>query len=270
MEATRLLTQDHRTVDDLFTRFEELPAGGSEEKILIVQEIIKELSIHASIEEQVLYPVIRDEVPDGESLHQEALQEHEEVKNVLADLDGVAPDDSGFDGKVTSLIKDVRHHVEEEESELFPRLREAISAERLHQMGEAMDKAKKTAPTRPHPKAPSTPPGNVVAGPVAAVVDRARDAARGPARRSKAAAGRGRGRRGGRSVYHVTPDPQGGWRAAKEGASRALARGSNKSDVVSRARDAARTQKGQLLVHGRDGRIQEERTYGEDPRRSRG
>jgi hemerythrin superfamily protein len=281
MEATRLLTQDHRTVDQLFSRFEKLPAGASGEKLEIVREIVKELSIHAAIEEQVLYPVIRDEVPGGQALHQEALQEHQEAKEVLSELDGMSPQDPGYDARVTSLIQDVRHHVEEEEGQLFPKLREGVSAERLHEMGEAMEQAKKTVPTRPHPMAPSSPPGNLVAGPVAGVVDRARDAARKPARKAKPTTGRrkpatrkkaatARGRRGGRAVYHVTPDPQGGWRAEKEGAARALARGTNKSDVVGRAREAARTQKGQLLIHGRDGRIQEERSYGDDPRRTRG
>jgi hemerythrin superfamily protein len=292
MEATRLLIQDHRTVDDLFTRYEGSSTGAAEQRREIVDEIIRELSVHAAIEEQVLYPTIRSEVPGGEALHQEALREHQEAKEILSDLESLSPGEAEFDTKVRSLIQDVRHHVEEEEGELFPKLREAVDAARLEEMGDSMERAKKVAPTRPHPKAPSTPPANLVAGPTAAVVDRARDAAREApttprkagtrARKTRQATATGRRTRGGRTsqrggrrtgrrtTYHVTPDPQGGWRAAKEGASRALIRGDNKSEVVSRARQAARGQKGQLLVHGRDGRIQEERTYGEDPRGSKG
>ena len=79
----------------------------------------------------------------------------------------------------SDLFLDVTHHAKEEEREMLPKLREALSRKELEELGERMKKAKKMAPTRPHPKAPNTPPGNVAAGPVAAVMDRARDAATG-------------------------------------------------------------------------------------------
>ena len=72
-------------------------------------------------------------------------------------------------------MADVRHHVKEEESELFPELRAAVGEEELRAMGGQLAAAKKMAPTHPHPNAPATPPGNIVAGAAAAVVDRARD-----------------------------------------------------------------------------------------------
>jgi hypothetical protein len=68
----------------------------------------------------------------------------------------------------------------------------------------------------------------------------------------------------------VTTDPKGGWRAEKQGSSRATARSDSKQEVVKRARELARSQRGRLVIHGRDGRIQEERTYGPDPSRSTG
>jgi len=70
----------------------------------------------------------------------------------------------------------VRHHVEEEETELFPKLRASITTAELQEMGGALASAKKLAPTHPHPNAPDTPPGNVAAGAAAAVIDKARDA----------------------------------------------------------------------------------------------
>jgi hypothetical protein len=73
----------------------------------------------------------------------------------------------------------VKRHVEEEEGEAFPKVRDALGQERLFEIGEAMERAKKVAPTRPHPYAPSTPPANLVAGPAAGVMDRAREAGRG-------------------------------------------------------------------------------------------
>lgn len=313
MDAISLTLQDHRHVESLFARYESL-TGNGDAKRDIVREIIRELSVHASIEEQFMYPAMRRHLPDGDSLVQEAIEEHQEAKEALAELDRMTPDVSGYDDKVRSLIRDVRHHVKEEEDELLPKLRASVSHERLEQMGEAMESGKALAPTRPHPHAPSTPPGNFLAGPAAAVADRVRDrlretpdekptrerARRKPARRKtagkkpavrkpaarkaaretgkkttarKTAARRttGRKRTAARGpVYHVTSDPRGGWRATRSGSTRPLARGDSKQDVVRRARDSARRQEGRLVIHKANGRIQEERTYGPDPRRRRG
>jgi hemerythrin superfamily protein len=175
MDATRLLEQDHRTVEELFVAFEEA-TGDSEEKERIARDITRELSIHASIEEQVFYPAVRASVTDGEDLVDHSLDEHQEVKELLADIEKMSGGDPGFHQKVEAVIRDVREHVEEEEGEMFPRLREAITAARLEEIGKALQTAKASAPTRPHPHAPNQPPGNLVAGPGAAIVDRVRDA----------------------------------------------------------------------------------------------
>ncbi len=177
MDATELLKRDHRTVDGLFERYRGLGQDQTEDRQDVVREIVRELSVHAAIEEQVLYPEIRDSVPGGQDLVDEAIREHGEVKEVLTALDGMSPDDPALDERVRALIDDVTHHVEEEERELFPKLRDAVDPERLDEMGDRMERAKGIAPTRPHPHAPSHPPGNVVAGPAAGMVDRARDAA---------------------------------------------------------------------------------------------
>jgi hypothetical protein len=113
--------------------------------------------------------------PRGRALAAEALEEHAGVKQVLADLERMDPSERSYDVKVTSLIVDVRHHVEDEEGDMFPKLASAVPAAKLREMGERMEAAKEAAPTRPHPHAPATPPGNVLVGPVIAVFDRARD-----------------------------------------------------------------------------------------------
>ena len=77
---------------------------------------------------------------------------------------------------LVSLIGNVRHHVEEEETELFPKLRASITTGELQEMGGRLAAAKKLAPSHPHPNAPNTPPGNVVGGVAAAVMDKARNA----------------------------------------------------------------------------------------------
>lgn len=301
MDAVTLLEQDHRTVEGLFRRYESLD-GDDEARTQIVREVIRELSIHAAIEEQIFYPAVRDVLAGGDSMTDEALHEHQEAKEALAELDRMEASDPEFDQRVRELIADVRHHVREEETEMLPQLEAAVPRSRLEELGERMESAKATAPTRPHPHAPSTP-GNLVAGPAAAVVDRVRDAASGRSRtptrnagraarstpsRTKTSAGRTRktattrakkattASRSGRTtsakgpVIHVTTDPKGGWRAEKQGSSRATARSDSKQEVVKRARELARSQRGRLVIHGRDGRIQEERTYGPDPSRSKG
>lgn len=273
MNGIELIKQDHDTVEGLFRRWDQGPPGPGEQRDL-VQTIIRELSVHAAIEEQVLYPVMRQALPDGDSLVEEALEEHKEAKEVLAELDGKEPDDADFGSKVRSLIQDVRHHVEEEEGEMLPKLESSLSQEELQDLGRKLETAKDVAPTRPHPHAPTTPPANIAAGMVAGVVDRGRDAVREGAKEgAKRAASRRRGARRSRTggpVFHVTPASGGGWRAEKEGAQRAVATGDRKDEVVERARERARSQKGRLIIHGRNGRIQEERTYGPDPRRRRG
>jgi hypothetical protein len=79
---------------------------------------------------------------------------------------------------MTVLIENVRHHVEEEEQELFPQVKELFDRRRLDELGEAMAKAKKTVPTHPHPRSPDEPPGNLVAGAGAALLDKALDTGR--------------------------------------------------------------------------------------------
>jgi hemerythrin superfamily protein len=172
MDAITLLKTDHKTVDKLFTQFEKLGENALVSKARVVESIIEELAVHAAIEEQFFYPVARKEVPQTESEVLESLEEHHIVKWLLSELEGMEPADQRFDAKVTVLIELVRHHVEEEEKEFFPKVRAAMGRKRLAELGDTMAAAKKTAPTRPHPKAPDTPPGNLVAGLPAAVVDR--------------------------------------------------------------------------------------------------
>ncbi|HYX44170.1 MAG TPA: hemerythrin domain-containing protein [Acidimicrobiales bacterium] len=178
MDAIALLRQDHRDVERLFKQFEKAGPRAHKTRRNVVDKVIKELSVHAVIEEQVFYPAVREAVEETEDTVLESLEEHHIVKWTLSELDGMDPEAERFVPKMTVLMESVRHHVEEEEDELFPKVREAMSRKQLAELGEAMEEAKKTAPTRPHPRAPDTPPGNLVAGAGAAVVDKVRDAVR--------------------------------------------------------------------------------------------
>ncbi len=174
MSAIEVLKQDHRRVEQLFGQYREA-AASPERKQDIANQIIRELSVHAAIEEEILYPVVREALPDGDELAQESLQEHHEAKQVLADLDGMSPDGPEFDRRVGQLMKDIEHHVEEEEGEMFPKVQQALDEESLADIGRELEEAKKRAPTRPHAGAPDQPPGIKVAGPAAALIDRLRD-----------------------------------------------------------------------------------------------
>jgi hemerythrin superfamily protein len=160
MDAITLLKQDHRTVEKLFKSYEKTGDKAHKARRDLVDQIIEELSIHAAIEEQVFYPRVRQEVPDAEDTVLEGLEEHHIVKWTLSELEGLEPSDERFHPKVTVLMESVRHHVEEEESEMFPEVRKAMGRKALTELGEVLEKAKASVPTSPRPKAPDTPPGN--------------------------------------------------------------------------------------------------------------
>lgn len=178
MDAITLLTRDHQTVEKLFQRFEKTGPRAVKTRKQLADRIVGELSVHAAIEEQVLYPAIRENLPEVEDDVLEALEEHHVAKWVLSEIDGMEPEHERFRAKVIVLIESVRHHVEEEEEILFPKVRRALGAEELEEVGQALAEAKRIAPTRPHPRAPDTPPGNLAAGAGAALLDKARDAGR--------------------------------------------------------------------------------------------
>ena len=186
MNAIALLTRDHQEVERLFKQFEKLTERAQKSKQKIVMNIIRELAIHSAVEEMLFYPAVRTAAlkAQGRALKEaadtvlESLEEHHVVKWTLSELEKMKPEDERFDAKVKVLMESVRHHVEEEQRELFPKARRLLGEEVLDQLGERIEKAKKLAPTRPHPRAPDQPPGNMVAGTVAAVMDRAKDALR--------------------------------------------------------------------------------------------
>ena len=177
VDAFELITRDHRTVEELFTRFESMPSqdANAAERKRLVDQIVHELSVHASVEEQVLYPAVRKALEQGEGVAEESLEDHQLVKEALRELEKMSPSDEGYDDRVIALIDEVREHATEEEEVILPQLREKLGDEEMLALGKSMRRAKMVAPTHPHPMAPNTPPGNIVAGAVAAVVDRVRD-----------------------------------------------------------------------------------------------
>jgi len=188
MDAITLLKNDHKTVEQLFKKFEQAGDRAYVEKRTIVDRIIEALSQHAAIEEQFFYPVSRATVSDVEDIALESIEEHHIVKWLLSELEHTEPEDERFDAKVTVLIENVRHHVKEEEEDFFPKVREDLGRNALADLGEAMERAKELAPTHPHPRSPDSPPGNLVVGAVSGVVDKVGDTISGVAQGGVSAA----------------------------------------------------------------------------------
>lgn len=177
VDAITYLKADHREVEKLFKTFEKAGDRAFRSKRKIVDDIIRELSQHAAIEEQFFYPTARRAVPESTDDVLEGIEEHHIVKWLLSELVHLDPKEERFDAKVTVLMENVRHHVEEEEHDLFPQIRSAMGRKELSELGAKLAEGKKLAPTRPHPRSPDEPPGNLIVGAVAGVIDRARTAA---------------------------------------------------------------------------------------------
>lgn len=184
--AITLLKTDHGNVENLFVQFEAADDGAYAEKRRIVDHIIEQLSRHAAVEEQVFYPGLRG-IPELHTMVLESLEEHHAAKLALSELEKLPANAQRFDAKTTVLIENVRHHIEEEESELFPLVEKHIPFSELQIMGGAMEDLKKTAPTRPHPLMPDQPPFNVIVGVPVAIVDMGMKVGIGAARMAGAA-----------------------------------------------------------------------------------
>jgi hemerythrin superfamily protein len=169
------LVKDHREVQEAFDAL-LAPQVPTEERASTVRYVITELVRHSVAEEQHLYPLARRVLDDGDQLADHELAEHAEVERLLKQLEQTDMMEASFEPTLHRMMTDVRHHIEEEERDLFPRLQRACSDDELRELGDAIRAAKKGAPTHPHPNAPDTPPGSTVLGPMVGLVDKVRDA----------------------------------------------------------------------------------------------
>jgi hemerythrin superfamily protein len=204
MNAISLLERDHRTVEAIFEELEDLKGGESpKRKRELCEKLVRELSIHSAIEEMIFYPEVKKNVAAAKELVLESLEEHNVIKWGLDALQSMKIGDERLDAKIKVLRDAVLHHIEEEENELFPKVRQAMQPSMLNDVGKRLEQVKKIAPTHPHPHAPNKPPANVVIGMGASVMDRTMDAVRATVRgrdghraESKTASG---------SAHHRTP-----------------------------------------------------------------
>ena len=139
MNALTLLTQDHKLVQELFDKFEK--TRSEEKKAELATQIVSELKVHAQIEEEIFYPAAREAIKDTDLLD-EATVEHQSAKDLIAQIEGEGPEGELFEAKVKVLGEYIKHHVKEEQNELFPEVRKAKDLD-LNALGEQLQ-ARKT------------------------------------------------------------------------------------------------------------------------------
>lgn len=167
------LREDHDEVRQMFARLET--ATGEQRRDLF-RQLVGELVRHEVAEEEILRPVSKRAA--GEEIANARIREESQAEELLKEMENLDTDSAEFMAKLATLRREVERHAEAEETQEFPKVAQNESPERLEQMGKVYAAAKKAAPTRPHPSTPNTPVANMLVGPFAAVLDRARDVVR--------------------------------------------------------------------------------------------
>jgi hemerythrin superfamily protein len=121
--ATQMIRQDHKNVEGLFKKFEQ--TKGADAKRRLAENAMVELEVHAALEEEIFYPAVEREVEDTASMISEAREEHQTVKQLIAELKGMQEADDEFESQFSELMENVQHHVEEEENEMLPKVEES-------------------------------------------------------------------------------------------------------------------------------------------------
>lgn len=148
-DAIVLLKEEHQLILKAFKDFEAAGDQAYATKGRAVDRIIELLTAHTYIENEIMYPRVRELLPEVEDDVLESYEEHHVADLLVVELAAMKPDDERFTAKTTVLIENVRHHIEEEEQDWFPQVREGLGRKVLQEIGAAMAEARTTAPTRP-------------------------------------------------------------------------------------------------------------------------
>jgi hypothetical protein len=180
-DVIEVLEHDHREVEEIFAELETLRGAATDEtrsrRKHLTEQVTTELVRHSVAEEVIVYPHVEDKVSAEEAEH--AREEHAEAEETLHRLEKLDPDDPSFDEELDTLMAEIRHHIEDEEGEMFAHMRQVIDADELRKLGSRVEAFKKVAPTRPHPNVPNEALPRTAAGPAASLFDRMRDVASG-------------------------------------------------------------------------------------------
>lgn len=184
-----VLSHDHQEVKQMLSDLEKdlntaaTPTGDQiRQRKKLTEQLVIEESKHEAVEEMYFWPAVRERVQDGDRLADQATGQEQEGKEVLDKLDKLGASDPQFAKLLGQFISAGREHIQFEETQVWPNLRAVLSEQEADELGRKLEQAKKTAPTRPHPKTPPDPRVLKTAGAAAAAMDRARDAATGRGR----------------------------------------------------------------------------------------
>ncbi|MFZ4186040.1 hemerythrin domain-containing protein [Streptomyces pseudogriseolus] len=173
-DVVSLLMRQHGDIRNLF---DEVEAASGEERRDAFRRLVRLLAVHETAEEEVVHPFVRRSVAGGQEIVEDRLKEEREAKEMLAVLDDMNPDGPDFLPKLIELRRDVQMHARAEERYEFIHIRRSTDVTDLAAMAKAIKAAEAMAPTRPHPGVESGAK-NVALGPVAALMDRTKDAVR--------------------------------------------------------------------------------------------
>lgn len=177
--ALALLAADHERILELSTW---LTGGAGDpppdlrERQHVAEQLVMEVSRHDAAEEQLFWPLVRRRVPGGDDLARAALEQEGGAKRLLHELGHMSPGDEDFRTLCFRVASHLRDQLTYEQNQIWPKLQLHVPNEELEQLGERLELAKRTAPTRPHPHLPADPKLLATVGTAVAFVDRARDA----------------------------------------------------------------------------------------------
>jgi iron-sulfur cluster repair protein YtfE (RIC family) len=144
MDVYQLLNQDHMKAKRLFERLAETSDTAKKTRERLFAELKQELELHTQVEERHFYPVLKA-FEETKDLVEEALEEHDEVKKMLEELEQADMDDESWAEQLTELQENVEHHVEEEETELFPQAQKVLDQDKANAIAKAIEKDKAAA-----------------------------------------------------------------------------------------------------------------------------
>jgi hemerythrin superfamily protein len=148
-DAIVLLKNDHTELRRVFRDFQKAGDDATAAKGKLVQQMIELLTVHTYLENEVMYPQVRQLLPELEDDVLESYEEHHVADVLVVELSMMKPEDERFDAKTTVLIENVTHHMDEEEQDWFPKVREGLGRKQLQELGAQMAELKKTAPRSP-------------------------------------------------------------------------------------------------------------------------
>ena len=148
-DAIVLLKNDHKEIRKVFRDFEAAGESARKRRGQLVDKMLELLTVHTYIENECMYPRVRELLPEVEDDVLESYEEHHVADVLCMELAAMSPDNERFDAKTTVLIENVTHHMDEEEEEWFPKVRDALGRKQLQELGQQMADKRPSAPRKP-------------------------------------------------------------------------------------------------------------------------